>query len=179
MVEHDLIRRVMTTLERQSARIEEEGDLDPVVLAEVLDFVTVYADSVHHGKEEEILFRQLHEKPLSADHRQTMEELAREHVEMRHLVDEIEDARQRYERGGKEELDTVRRAVDRLVEMYPAHMENEDQTFFPAAMKYLDDSDQENVLEEMRSHDRAMIHEKYGAVADHLDARTEGWELPE
>jgi len=177
--EHDLIRRVMSALRRQSRRIEEERQVDPVFLTTVVDFITTYAGAVHHGKEEEILFRQLHEKPLSEEERQTMEELAREHVEMRRLVDELQEAKERYREGEDEALDAIQNAVEAMVALYPGHMENEDETFFPAAMDYLDESERQDVVEQMRGHDRAMIHEKYGSVADELDAGTEDWEMRE
>jgi hypothetical protein len=55
----------------------------------------------------------------------------------------------------------------------------EDEDFFPMAMGYLDDAEQETVLEQMQGHDRAMIHERYGSVAEDLEARTEDWALRE
>ena len=178
-LEHDLIRRVVTALERQSTRIGDAGGVDPVFLATVIDFIVTYAGQVHHGKEEEILFRQLHEKQLSSEHRQMMEELAREHVEMRRLAGELEEAEEEYQQGEGGALDRIQEASDSLIDLYPGHIETEDEAFFPAAMDYLDDEERRRVLEAMRGHDRAMIHEKYGSVADALDARTEDWALRE
>jgi hemerythrin-like domain-containing protein len=178
-LEHDLIRRVVIVLERQSARIGEAGKVDPVFLATIVDFIVTYAGRVHHGKEEEILFRQLHENPLSPEHRQMMEVLARDHVEMRRLAGELAEANDRYHHGEEEALHRIREASQSLIELYPGHIETEDEDFFPEAMDYLDDDERQRVLEAMRGHDRAMIHEKYGSVADTLDARIQGWELEE
>jgi hemerythrin-like domain-containing protein len=178
-LEHDVIRRVMVALERQLTRIGEEERVDAIFLATVVDFIDTYADRVHHGKEEGILFRLLHQKSLSAQDRQMMEELAREHVEMRRIVGELRRERKRYAESEEGAADGIADAVGRLLAIYPPHMESEDEVFFPAAMDYLDEGEQKNALEEMKGHDRAMIHEKYGSVAEALDARTEDWELRE
>jgi hemerythrin-like domain-containing protein len=39
--------------------IEKSRKVDPVVIDVAVDFVRMYADRTHHGKEEEILFRDL------------------------------------------------------------------------------------------------------------------------
>lgn len=178
-LEHDLIRRIMTILERQSARIGEERHVDLLFLSTIVDFVHTYASRVHHGKEEEVLFRELDDLDLSAEHRRMMEELAREHVEMRSAVAELRQASEEYQEGEAGALDTIREAFDTLAELYPGHLETEDEDFFPAAMDYLDEAQRQSVLEQMRGHDRAMIHEKYGSVAEELEAVTEDWELRE
>jgi hemerythrin-like domain-containing protein len=178
-LEHDVIRRVLTGLERQSARIDEVGQVDPVFLATTVDFIDTYANQVHHGKEEGILFRRLHQKSLSTEDRQMMEVLARDHVEMRRIVGDLREAHRRYYDGEEAALGAIREGLDAIIDLYPDHIETEDEDFFPAAMDYLDEDDQEAMLEEMAGHDRAMIHEKYGSVAESVDAQTEDWAQPE
>jgi hemerythrin-like domain-containing protein len=41
----------------------------------VVDFIRVYADRTYHGREEDILFRDLEKKNLSDDDRRVMNEL--------------------------------------------------------------------------------------------------------
>jgi len=179
LVEHDLIRRVITVLDRESERIGEGRDVDPVFIDRMVDFIYTYGERVHHGKEEEVLFRELDSKPLSPKHRQMMESLAREHVEMRHLAEDLMEAREKYAEGNEEALQTVEDTIDRLSDLYPGHFRTEKETFFPAARSYLDDSEEEVILEAMRGHDRAMIHEKYGALVEDLEAVAETWQLSE
>lgn len=179
LAEHDLIRRVITVLDRESERIGEGRDVDPVFIDRIVDFIYTYAERVHHGKEEEVLFRELDSRPLSPEHRQMMERLVREHVEMRHLAEDLVEAREEYAEGGEDALQTVKDTIDRLNDLYPDHFQTEEQTFFPAAQSYLDDSEKEAILEAMRLHDRAMIHEKYGALVEDLEAVAETWQLSE
>lgn len=179
LAEHDLIRRVVTVLDRESERIGEGRDVDPAFIDRMVDFIYTYAERVHHGKEEEVLFRELDSRPLSPEHRQMMERLVRDHVEMRHLAEDLVEAREEYAEGGEEALQTVKDTIDRLNDLYPDHFQTEEQTFFPAAQSYLDDSEEEAILEAMRLHDRAMIHEKYGALVENLEAVAETWQLSE
>jgi len=183
--EHDVIRRVLRVLERQAARVEEREEVDgecvdPLVfLTNVVDFMDTYAGRVHHGKEEEILFRRLDDEGLSAEDRRMMEQLAQEHVEMRRTAEALRQAKDRYREGEEGALDDVVGALDTLADLYPGHMATEEEDFFPAAMDYLGEEEQRGLLEQMRDHDRAMIHETYGSLADELEATSEDWALRE
>jgi hemerythrin-like domain-containing protein len=150
-----------------------------VFIDRVVDFVYAHTERVHHGKEEEILFRELDSKPLSPEHRQMMERLVREHVEVRHLAEDLIEARERYVEGDQKALKTVEDTIGRLSDLYPDHFQTEEETFFPAAQAYLEDSEAEVLLEAMRGRHRAMIHEEYGTMVDGLGIVAETWQLSE
>ena len=69
-----------------------------------VDFIRVYADRTHHGKEEAILFRELKNKPLSTEDRRVMNELIEEHVFGRQTTKTLVDANIRYRNGDKTAL---------------------------------------------------------------------------
>lgn len=176
LAEHDLIRRVLAILERESEWIGEGRDVDPVFIDRMVDFIYTYAERVHHGKEEEVLFRELDSKPLSPEHRQMMERLVREHVEMRHLADDLVAAGEKYAEADGEALQRVEDTIGYLSDLYHDHFQIEEETFFPAAQSYLEESEEAVILEAMRSHDRAMIHEKYGMLVEGLETVAETWQ---
>ena len=178
-VEHDLIRRVIHAMGRSLHRLEGEERVDLMLIQRMVDFLETYAHRVHHGKEEEILFRELHEKALEPPFRRTMEELAREHVEMRDLVGDLTEGLDAYLDGDEDGRTAMREALSGVMEVYPEHIEREEEDFFPEVEAYLEEREVRAVLEAMAGHDRAMIHEKYGSLAEDLAARTEDWELPE
>ena len=171
MKEHRMIERMIELLRRESRRIAEEREVDPTFLDTAVDFIRTYADRTHHGKEEDILFRDLAEKSLSEEEQETMEELVREHVLARQTVGELVGAKERYLEGDTEALDTVLEKLDVLVSMYPGHIEKEDKHFFLPVMEYLSEAEQDDMLEEMWEFDRSMIHEKYRSVVDRLESR--------
>ena len=80
MKEHRLIERIIPVLTKQLPRINKGGALNSELIISVVDFFRTYADKCHHMKEEDILFRALASKRLSAAHRRTMSRLTEEHV---------------------------------------------------------------------------------------------------
>jgi hemerythrin-like domain-containing protein len=173
MIEHRLIERVIGLLDGWTDEAMEEEQIDPLLIDTVVDFIRTYADRTHHGKEEDILFRDLADKPLSQEHRYLMQTLVDEHAYARETVGALVEARARYVQGDRaasaEALSAIVEKLSALAELYPRHIEREDKAFFPAAMRYLDRSEQDAMLEEMWAFDRRMIHEKYRAVVGRLE----------
>ena len=64
MIEHRLIERVIKVLPEMSKRMTERGEIEPNLIDTTVDFIRMYADRTHHGKEEEILFRDLSKRNL-------------------------------------------------------------------------------------------------------------------
>jgi hemerythrin-like domain-containing protein len=147
----------------------EQGQIDPVLIDTVVDSIRTYADRTHHGKEEDILFRDLADKPLSKENRNLMQALVDEHVYARETVGALVQAKARYVRGDGEALSVILEKLNALAALYPGHIEREDKAFFPAAMEYLDQAEQDAMLQEMWAFDRRMIHEKYRVVVERLE----------
>ncbi len=59
MVEHRLIELMIALMSKEVKKIGEVGAPDPEFIRAAVDFIKTYADRLHHGKEEEILFRDL------------------------------------------------------------------------------------------------------------------------
>ena len=79
MREHRLIERMLSVFEGETRKMTEKGKVDPLFIDTAVDFIRTYADRTHHGKEEDILFRDLMKKRLSPEHTRIMEELVAEH----------------------------------------------------------------------------------------------------
>lgn len=67
MIEHRLIERMVKTIKGELRKISEENEVNVIFIDTAVDFFRTYADRCHHGKEEDILFRDLAKKPLSPD----------------------------------------------------------------------------------------------------------------
>ena len=65
MDEHQTILRVLACLEALVSR-DQHASEPAVTFAKVTGFLREYADSLHHGKEEDRLFPSLHERGLPA-----------------------------------------------------------------------------------------------------------------
>lgn len=165
-IEHGLIDQMVKAIRDKTVKVTMKEDSELVFIDTAVDFLRTYADRTHHGKEEDILFRELKEKDLSPEDQETMEELVEEHVYARETVGELVEAKEAYLQGDDDALDTVLLKIGALLELYPKHIKKEDDGFFPAAMRYFDADEQEAMLEEMHAFDREMIHEKYRSVVE-------------
>ncbi len=135
--------------------------VDPVFIDTAVDFIRTYADRCHHGKEEDILFKALAEKNLSPEHRQTMEELIKEHVWARETTAGLVKAKDGYLLEKPGALNDLMDHMGKLVEFYPRHIDKEDKHFFIPCMAYFSEAEQADLLARMDEFDRLLIHEKY------------------
>ena len=169
MIEHRLIERMLAVVRETLAQIQSTGKVDPLFVDVAVDFVRIYADRTHHGKEEDILFRDLETKDLSIDDRQVMTELLEEHVLGRNTTRALVDANTRYRKGDTAALAQIAEKLKTLVQFYPKHIAKEDRVFFPAARAYFTDEEDQAMLREFRKFDQKMIHEKYKALVEELE----------
>jgi hemerythrin-like domain-containing protein len=141
--------------------IEREKKADPEFIEGAVDFIRTYADRCHHGKEEDILFRDLGVKKLTDKQKRTMEELVEEHKWGRRVTTRLVEANTRYVQGNKEALSAIMDCIKALIEFYPKHIEKEDKHFFIPCMDYFTEAEKEAMLKEEWEFDKSLIHEKY------------------
>jgi hemerythrin-like domain-containing protein len=161
MIEHRLIERMIDVMKEELLLIEREKKVDPEFIEMTVDFIRTYADRCHHGKEEDILFRDLGVKKLADDHKRTMEELVEEHKWGRKMTARLVEANTRYVQGNKEALSAIMDCIKALIEFYPKHIEKEDKHFFIPCMDYFTETEREAMLKEEWEFDKSLIHEKY------------------
>ena len=164
MIEHRLIERMISVIKDVVEEIESKHKVDPVFVDTAVDFIRVYADQTHHGKEEDILFRNLKKKSLSAEDQRLMNELIEDHVFGRQTTKALVEANTRYRNGDDTALTDISDKLKTLIDFYPKHIEKEDKVFFPASRNYFTDEEDQAMLAEFWEFDRKMIHEKYKSV---------------
>lgn len=169
MIELRLIERMIAIFKDTLAQIQSSGKIDPHFVDTAVDFIRIYADRTHHGKEEEILFRDLEKRPLSENDRKIMNELVQEHVFGRQTTKALVEANTRYRNGDQSALVEITDNLQTLIRFYPKHIEKEDKVFFPASRKYFTDDEDQAMLAEFWEFDRKMIHEKYRSIVERLE----------
>jgi hemerythrin-like domain-containing protein len=139
--EHRLIEAVVNALDLAAANLEKGQPPDREMLAKAIDFLRLYADKLHHGKEEKLFFPKLVERgvppqgcPIGG--------LTHEHEKGRAFVqtlDECVTASPRNEPWPPFNLLPTLRA---LVDLYKNHIWKEDAMVFPMSNKFLTEADQ-------------------------------------
>ncbi|MFA7382093.1 MAG: hemerythrin domain-containing protein [Desulfurivibrionaceae bacterium] len=168
MIEHRLIERMLAIIQERLVEVVKTRKIDSSFVDTAVDFVRTYADRTHHGKEEDILFRELNRKGLSEADRRVMNELIAEHAFGRSTTRELVEANTRYRHGDSAALEDIARGLHTLADFYPRHIAKEDKVFFPAVRAYFSEDEDQAMLAEFWEFDRKMIHEKYKSVVDGL-----------
>lgn len=178
MIEHRLIERMVALMSQELERIRnniavdpEFAFVDPVFIDTAVDFLRIYADRCHHGKEEDILFAELAAKDLAPDLKKTMDDLTAQHVQARQYTGELVKAKENYLRQEPEAVNQILSYLDQLTSMYPQHIATEDRHFFIPCMEYFTAEEKDAMLEKMWEFDRKMIHERYEGVVSAIENR--------
>ena len=168
MWEHRLIEKMLQVVVSEAGRMEAAGEANPVFIDTAVDFIRIYADRTHHGKEEDILFRELKKKKLTPEHARIMDELIQEHVYSRRTVGKLVAAKERYVAGDRAAVMDIVALLKELATFYPRHITKEDKPFFHECQRYFSDGELDEMLGEFWDFDRKMIHEKYEKLVESL-----------
>jgi len=170
MEEHRVIRSTLTVFQTEIEKIREQRRVDYNSIDISIDFVRTYTDLIHHGKEENILFRELAKKDLTAEHARIMHELIMEHKYSRSIVRKWMAATERYFEGG----DTTQGIIDCLQELtvfYPKHIMKENQYFFGDVPAYFTPKEQNEMMREFDEFENKVLRWKYRKVQSTLEER--------
>jgi hemerythrin-like domain-containing protein len=173
MHEHRRIERMVEMIGKEKNRVREGGEPDVHFLSSAADFFSFYADRCHHGKEEDILFRELNKKDIPEELDRIMRRLIEDHKKGRGLVGRLRKAYSAYHtdddpEGAKSDIAGI---LDDLAELYPPHIRTEDKEFFFPCMELFSKQEKDDMLEEMYEFDRNLIHEKYEHVLGEFEEK--------
>ena len=161
MREHRLIERLIKLLEKELNNIKKTNKVNSDFIQTSVDFFRTYADITHHGKEEDILFRDLKKKKISNDLKNTIDKLEQDHQYARKIVTKLSNENNNYIQGKTSTIKEIANNLEKLVTLYPVHIEKEDKEFFYPSMDYFTEEEQQKMLQEFYDFDKKMIHEKY------------------
>ena len=153
--EHRNIETVVKALGDLAVTIEKGQRVEAALLEAAVEFFRVYADKLHHGKEETLFFPMLVKRgvppqgcPIGG--------LNHEHQKGRALVRSLAEQAPAYAQakpGAKEGLlETLRGILD----LYQNHIWKEDAMVFPMADKVLTAADQKELTEKFAEVDQAV-----------------------
>jgi hemerythrin-like domain-containing protein len=157
MIEHRLIERVIQLAEAELEGIGTEKKADPALLDGIVSFIRAYADRCHHGKEEDILFRELGRKEISPEHRRIIDELLEEHRLGRKAALSLAESSQRLAGGDAGAPAAIADLLRWLVDFYPRHIRKEDKHFFLPVMDYFSREEKDAMIAEGQALDSRLF----------------------
>ena len=170
MIEHRLIEKMIKVMKSQLDRFQAGDPVSSPLIENITDFIRAYADRCHHGKEEDILFRELNKKAISSEHRRSIEQLLEEHTKGRKLTKTLVEANQKYKQGDQKVLPAIADCLHSLVTFYPKHIEKEDKHFFLPIMVYFTKEEKDSMLAEGYEFDSNLLHEEYKNIVKEAES---------
>lgn len=136
--EHENIIRFTTHLRGLCCNILEGQEIDVSKFRECVDFGRNYADKLHHGKEEKVLFRVMLEELGTIAEKLIRQGMLVEHDLGRYHLGELEAALNRYEQKQtiEETLDIIANASS-YADLLKRHIEKEDEAVYTFAARML------------------------------------------
>jgi hemerythrin-like domain-containing protein len=138
--EHEAVRLALQILSKMVVEIEETGKMEkPEHLEQLLEFLTVFVDTCHHGKEEEFLFPALEAVGVSRENG-PIGVMLKEHQQGRDHVAGIKRALSKHV---DHNLDTVAKLshhIKAYTDLLDRHIEKENNVLFPLAIQHLPES---------------------------------------
>jgi len=169
MFEHRLIERFIKAVSDEVRMMKYKKNVNTAFVEMSVNFLRLYADKCHHGKEEGILFKALLGKKLSFKHKEMMNILTNEHQFARKLTSSMSDANSRYIKGDKMAISIIIECMEHLVDMYPGHIFREDNEFFIPVMRYFTDEELKNMVKAEKEFDKDFQHQKYEIMVSEIE----------
>jgi hemerythrin-like domain-containing protein len=133
MDDHQVILRMLRALNGMRLRIDEGKAVPADDLAAALDFIKVFADYAHHGKEEDLLFPAMEAAGFPRDGG-PIAVMLMEHEQGRAYVKSLSSALERVRAGEAAAIKDAARAASGYSALLSAHIGKEDNILYPMAM---------------------------------------------
>jgi hemerythrin-like domain-containing protein len=176
MNEHRLIESVLNALEAYVDRLIPGASVETADLGRFARFIHAFADTCHHGKEEDILFESMVQAGMPKE-AGPIAVMLHEHELGRRLVRTITECAARAGASGWSETDReeIRRAAHDYAALLRSHIMKEDDILYPMAVSHLDEETMAEIARRFDAFEAEKTgpgeHEKLHALAEELIAR--------
>lgn len=163
--EHENIRRMLEVIRNISYRVLTNQEYDINDFSKIIDFVRSYADKLHHGKEEDILFVTMDKEIEKLSKAGAIKGMYIEHDLGRLYMANLEKAIDNYKQGDDTaRLDIIANGIS-YSDLLDRHIEKENTALYTFAERMLSESSKKQVDEDCKAvEDEALklgVQEKY------------------
>ncbi len=165
--DHKFINKVVATMAVLAEDLQADGSVDPKMLRDLVQFMRIFAEQCHHGKEEQHLFAVVAKKPLPEAWRM-LEVVDKEHGRIHTLTDELAHAVSRYVLNPSSGRESLISALRGIVAFYPRHIWKEEYLIFPVLRQLLSPAEQEEIargFNEIDSEIGSDVHHAFETLA--------------
>jgi hemerythrin-like domain-containing protein len=143
--EHEGVKIMLNILEQVCRQLETDGNLKEEHFNGILEFLKVFVDKCHHGKEEDLLFPALITAGVSKDG--PIAVMLQEHEMGRNYVKSMSDAYAAYASGNESASKTIRKNALAYITLLRNHIEKENNVLLVMADSLLSEKTQTELFE--------------------------------
>jgi hemerythrin-like domain-containing protein len=170
--EHRAIKTMLEILLESGRKLDAQEKIEPEHLIQMVDFLRLFADKCHHGKEEGLLFPAMEEAGVAGTVG-PLEAMLKAHEAGRGFVRAMGAAAQSYRLGaggGREFAENARNYVSLLT----GHIDREDRVLFPLADEVIPERKQRELEDGFAELEERVIgpgkHEELHRLLERLSA---------
>lgn len=153
VMEHDLIRKASLITKNFRNEINTKEPIRPRRYWMIVDFWSTYADIVHHGKEEQLLFPTIATKSAASEFIGTIDKLIEEHMYLLAYIVELRRFARPMFTGDRRARERVIECLDKYEQLIQPHMKLEEDELFPASANLLSDLELTKLAKEFKTMD--------------------------
>jgi hemerythrin-like domain-containing protein len=166
--EHEGILRMLEIIDR----MVEQPQLAVERFEQALEFLKVFADRCHHGKEEDLLFPLLETKGIPRDNGPIGVMLS-EHQAGRGFIKGMSDGLEQYKVGNSDVLSVIRENAHGYTNLLRNHIVKENDILFMMAERVLSEQEQQELATKFDGIETERIgigrHEKFHQLLDEME----------
>jgi hemerythrin-like domain-containing protein len=134
--EHDNILTMLKVMHNFAEKSVKENLLDTKIAEDIVDFVRNYADKFHHGKEEEMLFKEI-EANAPTQLMGPVNVMLYEHDEGRGFMKLAAEGIEEYKKGNLSGLSKTSENLKNFARLLNDHIYKENNILYPASDRFL------------------------------------------
>jgi len=170
--EHKAIKSMLKILERVTEKLEYGEIVNPEHLEKILEFIRVFADRCHHGKEEDLLFPAMEEAGIPKEGG-PIGVMLTEHDMGRDYVRGMEEGIKGYRKGDSGAGLKIIENARNYIKLLNDHIDKEDNILYMMADVHLSPEKQNGLLCEFEKVEEKKIgkgkHEEFHQLLHHLE----------
>ena len=134
--EHRLILDMLRVVDAELQRVGGGGRLNQQLVDHAVEFLQVFVNEFHHGKEQRYLYSEFEKKNPTPEHWELMKGLAAEHRRAGELCTELAAARDAFVYQGQGSAVELLGRMRDAAEFFRGHFRKEEEVFFPVFKDY-------------------------------------------
>jgi len=145
--EHKAIKTMLRVLNEVASELEAGEETHPSHLDMILEFIKLFADRCHHGKEEDLLFPAMEKAGIPREGG-PLGVMLTEHKFGREYVKGMSESAEKLKRGDRSAAAQFAENARQYVKLLSQHVDKEDNILYPMADKNVPEKKQDELLRE-------------------------------